>query len=138
MNMAEAAQAMADFGGNGFDWKDATFLVLFGGAVTFILRAILRLSSGDSRFVLEDLVIDHATNRASDRKMFKAGAFVATTFIVVYMTIKNALTEWALMGYGVLWVLEDVATAARGRLAWPPEQSSKSRARKPPHTGAKP
>lgn len=122
MNMAEAAHMVEQFGGDGFDWKDAVFLFGFGSAVYVIIRGIVRQSRADkatSRIDLDDLVLDHRTNRLSDRKLFKAGAFVISSIVMIYMTIKLALTEWAFGLYMAAWVAEDVVTAAKGKLATP-------------------
>lgn len=96
------------------DWKQLIFFVLLLVFATVIFTFITHQSRGNSRLSWDDLLLDHLTNRFSDDKLAKMCALAVSTIVVLYLTFKNALTEWAFGAYMGAWVLKSVVTAARG------------------------
>ncbi len=63
-------------------------------------------------FDLVDLLMENG--KASKFAIFLLGAFIATTWVLVYQTIHNALTEWLFAAYGAFWVVPVVTKLLNG------------------------
>jgi hypothetical protein len=59
-------------------------------------------SNRDSEFDLTDLITNK--NKVDNAKFCQIGAFFISSWVVFYMTLKNALTEWAFGLYMASWV----------------------------------
>jgi len=123
MSMADLAQRQESIAASlPTDWKSLVFTIILFGVLALLAGLLIhqsRLPQTRSRIDLDDLLLDHRTNRLDAEKVFRAGAFVVSSWVVIFMTAKLSLTEWAFAAYMVAWTYRDLAVAIKGKLAHP-------------------
>lgn len=77
-----------------------------GAVVLIVVLVRMSLSDKYKNFDLVDLVIDTRTNRISDSKFRLNGAFILTSFVLIYITLNDKLTEWYVTGFLSAWVID--------------------------------
>jgi hypothetical protein len=86
-----------------------------GGAMLLLLVLVLIQAhfSKDSRINLADLLLDHQLNKRGQVTLAKFGGFIAllaSTWIVVYLALDKALTDFIFVSYLGAWVLGKLGT----------------------------
>ncbi len=86
-----------------------------------MLRSLRRLSSNrSSRFNFEDLLLG-ADGRASKAALVMWGAFILSTWVILYLTLRNRLTEGYMGLYMASWVAPQLTGILKGKSAQPEE-----------------
>lgn len=81
--------------------------------MALVLRRWQRDKSGDHRdFDLADTIMENG--RVSKDAMFKWGAFIATTFVMLHQEYKNVVTDWYVMAYLAAWTAMGIARIVKG------------------------
>lgn len=80
----------------------ATFGLLFILGALIIWRSLQKLTAGNSTYDWHDLLMEH--NKASKAAHVMLGAFAVTTWMMVYLTLSEKLTEGYLAIYVAAWI----------------------------------
>lgn len=86
-----------------FDFISVDLLVLVCASLIFLILVYLWHTSHDVEFDVKTLLVDGETKRFS---LYKFGQFVAlcvSTWILIYETRNNRLSEWLFTFYMVAW-----------------------------------
>lgn len=95
-----------------FDHVAALFIL----SVLFAVWVLIRAHYADTNTVdLTDLIT--YKGRVDNAKFCQIGAFLVSSWVVFYMTLKSSLTEWAFGLYMAAWVGARVASMWAGMKA---------------------
>lgn len=79
--------------------------ILFALILLLILRSLIQRDKDDtSKINLEDLLVAE-DGRVSKVAVAFWGAFIATTWAFVYLTLRDKLTDMVFTAYGAMWVI---------------------------------
>ena len=99
--------------------KFALAVVLAAVALFVSWRLIVRSRSRGSEINLDDLLIDDATGKISKAAAVMMGSFFVTSWIVVYQTLTDKLTDLTFSAYIGGWVVPAVTRILTNRVPPP-------------------